>query len=160
MSEVTLRNGTVYKEPQAEKVEDSKCPESIWDKWEKEELKVEDSGSEADFGTKDKEESWEDFCNLCTCKCDFRGSIKTPAFQCCSYLDFIKSLLEAEKKKAVEEYGHKFIEDVIGISNLDGGKWGITHANMLKLKAKYAEDKDMSWKAGKGLKAKYKKGDK
>ena len=140
MSDVTLRNGTVYKEPQAEKVEDS--------------------GSEADFGTKDNQERWEDFCNLCTCKCDFRGSIKTPAFQCCSYLDFIKSLLEAEKKKAVEEYGHKFIEDVIGISNLDGGKWGITHANMLKLKAKYAEDKDMSWKAGKGLKAKYKKGDK
>jgi len=50
-------------EPQAEKVEDSKCPESIWDKWEKEELKVEDSGTEADFATKDKKESWEDAFN-------------------------------------------------------------------------------------------------
>ena len=84
----------------AEKVEDSKCPESIWDKWEKEELKVEDSGSEADFGTKDKQESWED-------------EIGDVLYECCSspYHDIafekidpiIKSLLETEKKKAVEE---------------------------------------------------------
>jgi len=86
--------------PQAEKIEDSKCPESIWDKWEKEELKVEDSGTEADFGTKDKQESWED-------------EIGDVLYECCSspYHDIafekiapiIKSLLETEKKKAVEE---------------------------------------------------------
>jgi len=69
MSDVTLRNGTVYKEPQAEKVED-------------------------------KQESWED-------------EIGDVLYECCSspYHDIafekiapiIKSLLETEKKKAVEE---------------------------------------------------------
>ena len=61
MSDVTLRNGTVYKEPQAEKVEDS--------------------GSEADFGTKDKQESWEErfdhnFTGTANIITDFKAYVK------------------------------------------------------------------------------------
>ena len=126
--------------PQAEKIEDSKCPESIWDKWEKEELKVEDSGSEADFGTKDNQERWEEkheyystpdmqgrlmwiVCNMIDNPVDC-GIFKTT--KCIDLIkDYFKSLLEAERAKVIQEI----------IEWADKENWH--YADFEKLKAKY-----------------------
>jgi len=59
--------------------------------------KVEDSGSEADFGTKDKEDSWEDEIGDVLYEC-CRSPYHDIAFE--KIAPIIKSLLETEKKKA------------------------------------------------------------